>query len=72
MGGWDEEVWYWLFQAAVLTERLGEYAEKVATAYLRAFQNRPSRAELLVELAKFLAYVMSMRKRTYMRSVRAK
>jgi tetratricopeptide (TPR) repeat protein len=53
MGGWDEEVWYSLFQVAVLTERLGEYAEKVSTAYLRAFQTRPSRAESLVELAKF-------------------
>jgi tetratricopeptide (TPR) repeat protein len=53
MSGWDEEVWYSLFQIAVLTERLGEYAEKVAAAYLRAFQNRPSRAEPLVELAKF-------------------
>jgi tetratricopeptide (TPR) repeat protein len=52
MGGWDQEIWYSLFQVAVLTERLGEYAEKVATAYLRAFQNRPSRVEPLVALAK--------------------
>jgi tetratricopeptide (TPR) repeat protein len=53
MGGWDEEVWYALFQVAVLSERLGESAEHVSAAYLRAFQARPSRAEPLVELARF-------------------
>jgi hypothetical protein len=53
MGRWDQQGRYSLFQIAVHTERLVEYAKKVATAYLRAFQNRPSRAEPLVELAKF-------------------
>lgn len=53
MGGWDEEVWYSLFQIAVLTERLAESTDKVSAAYLLAFQNRPSRAEPLVELARF-------------------
>jgi glycosyltransferase involved in cell wall biosynthesis len=53
MGGWDEEVWYSLFQIAVLTERLRETPERVSAAYLRAFQHRPSRAEPLVELARF-------------------
>jgi glycosyltransferase involved in cell wall biosynthesis len=53
MGGWDEEVWYSRFQIAVLTERLGEAVERVSAAYLRAFQSRPSRAEPLVELARF-------------------
>lgn len=53
MGGWDEEVWYSLYQAAVLTERLHESPADVAFAFLRAFQCRPARAEPLVELARF-------------------
>lgn len=50
MGGWPEEVWYSLFQIAVLVERLG--GDPVA-AYLAAFDYRPSRAEPLVELARY-------------------
>jgi glycosyltransferase involved in cell wall biosynthesis len=53
MGGWDEEVWFSLFQAAILEERLGADAAVVSAAYLRAFQNRPTRAEPLVALASF-------------------
>lgn len=53
MGGWDEEVWYAWLQIAVLTERLGKAPEQVSAAYLRAFQQRPARAEPLVELARF-------------------
>lgn len=53
MGGWDEELWYSLFQIAALTERLGDPAEQVSSAYLRAFQARPSRAEPLAELARY-------------------
>jgi glycosyltransferase involved in cell wall biosynthesis len=53
MGGWDEEVWFSLYQAAVLDERLGTDAAMVSAAYLRAFQHRPTRAEPLVALARF-------------------
>lgn len=53
MGGWDEEVWYARFQIAVLTERLGDAPEHVGAAYLRAHAQRPTRAEPLVELARF-------------------
>ena len=53
MGGWDEEVWFSLFQAAVLSERLAEPAVQVSAAYLAAFNARPSRAEPLVDLARF-------------------
>lgn len=53
MGGWDEEVWYALFQVAALSERLNEPADRVAAAYLAAFNARPSRAEPLVELARY-------------------
>jgi hypothetical protein len=53
MGGWDEEVWFSLYQAAILEERLGADAAVVSAAYLRAFQKRPTRAEPLVSLASF-------------------
>jgi glycosyltransferase involved in cell wall biosynthesis len=53
MSGWDEEVWFSLYQAAVLGERLGLEPGQVTTAYLRAFQHRPSRAEPLVQLARY-------------------
>lgn len=52
MGGWDEEVWFSLYQVAVLTERLGAPSGEVTLAYLNAFQARPTRAEPLVRLAR--------------------
>jgi hypothetical protein len=52
MGGWDEEVWFSLYQVGVLTERLGAPSGDVTLAYLRAFQARPTRAEPLVRLAR--------------------
>jgi tetratricopeptide (TPR) repeat protein len=54
MGGWDEERWHSLFQIAVLRERLGETAAVVIDAYLTAYDARPSRAETLCELARYL------------------
>jgi len=53
MGGWEEERWYALYQAAMLDERLGEPAATVQHACLSAFAALPSRAEPLVELARF-------------------
>lgn len=53
MGGWDEEIWYSLFQAAVLSERMDEPPSQVSANYLAAFNARPSRAEPLVELARY-------------------
>lgn len=52
MAGWDEEVWYSLFQIAVLLERKGGPFAPALEAYLRAFQQRPTRAEPLCELAR--------------------
>lgn len=54
MGGWEEEVWYSLFQIARLTELLGEPKAQVMAAYLRAYAARPGRAETLVALARYL------------------
>lgn len=53
MGGWDEEVWFSLFQIALLTERLAAPAAEVSAAYLSAYQHRPARAEPLCELARY-------------------
>jgi glycosyltransferase involved in cell wall biosynthesis len=53
MGGWDEERWFALYQAALLGERLGLPAADVSFDYLRAFQQRPTRAEPLVHLARY-------------------
>ncbi len=52
LGGWDQEVWYSLFQVAVLLERKGGDFAPALAAYLDAFQFRPSRAEPLCELAR--------------------
>ena len=53
MGGWDEEVWYSAFQVAVLHERLEHDDDTVLGAYLAAYELRPTRAEPLVELARY-------------------
>jgi glycosyltransferase involved in cell wall biosynthesis len=51
MGGWDEEVFYSLYQVATLGDRLGVERPLVVYAYLRAYEARPSRAEPLRALA---------------------
>lgn len=52
MGGWAEEVWYSLWQVAQLRARKsGEFA-RALDGFLRAYQNRPTRAEPLCELAR--------------------
>ena len=55
MGGWDEERWYALYQAARMAERLGQPVPEVQAAYLLAYHHRPSRAEPLFHLARFHA-----------------
>jgi hypothetical protein len=53
LGGWEEEVWYCHYQIALLSERLGLPEPVVVHAYLTAWQNRPTRAEPLVALARY-------------------
>lgn len=53
MGGWDEEAWHALYQAALLAERLQDAPEAVRAAYLTAYEARPTRAEPLVQLARW-------------------
>lgn len=53
MGGWEEEVWYACFQIGALRERRGDAREAVQSAYLDAYQLRPTRAEPLCALARY-------------------
>lgn len=52
-GGWDEEVWYSLFEVARLSERLERPEPVVVMAYLAAHEFRPRRAESLCALARY-------------------
>jgi glycosyltransferase involved in cell wall biosynthesis len=51
VGGWEEEVWFSLYECARLSLRLELSSEKIVNAYLSAYQFRPSRAESLTGLA---------------------
>lgn len=53
MKGWDEETWNAAFQAARMMDFAQFPPDEVESAYLRAYQMRPSRAEPLVWLAAF-------------------
>jgi glycosyltransferase involved in cell wall biosynthesis len=53
MGGWEEEVFYSLLEAAKIRERLRQSFDVVHAAYLRAYESRPRRAESLYELARY-------------------
>jgi tetratricopeptide (TPR) repeat protein len=54
MGGWAEEVYVSLLEAAHLGERLKRPAKEVVAAYLAAHEARPQRAESLCDLARYL------------------
>jgi hypothetical protein len=54
MGGFAEEVFCSLLQAARLSRRLGRASAEVIDRYLRAHEARPTRAEALGELALYL------------------
>jgi len=47
MGGWEEEVYYSLYQVGALAEGRGWEWSRVLDAYLRAYGSRPCRAEPL-------------------------
>ena len=53
MAGWDEEVWYSMYKIAQLTERIGDTDNMIEGLYLQAYDYRPTRAEPLVELARW-------------------
>lgn len=53
MGGWNEEVYNSLYEAARIREQLGQPFEQVQAAYLKAYESRPCRAEALHDLARY-------------------
>ena len=54
LGGWAEEVWYAMYQVALLTEAAERSDPEILAAYLEAYEFRPSRAETLSSLARYL------------------
>lgn len=53
MGGWEEEVWYSIFQCTLISEWTGATHSEIVGGYLHAYEKRPIRAEPLVYLAAF-------------------
>ena len=53
MGGWDQEIFYSLYQIGVLKEVLNFSSDEVINAYLEAFKARPLRIEPLYRLARY-------------------
>jgi tetratricopeptide (TPR) repeat protein len=53
MGGWEEEIWYSMYQIGCLQQRLGMAWMIVLHRFLDAHQLRPSRAEALYRVAKY-------------------
>lgn len=54
MGGWDEEVWYSLFQAVAMLEAMGAADDEVISGYMKVWEQRPHRIEPLHALARYL------------------
>jgi hypothetical protein len=53
-GGWDEEVWRSMLEAARLKQRLSYSEADVTQSFLAAFESRPQRSEPLVDIAVYL------------------
>lgn len=53
MGGWDQEIFWSLYQAAKLQEILGKPSHMIIKGYENAYQARQSRAEPLYYLANY-------------------
>jgi glycosyltransferase involved in cell wall biosynthesis len=53
MPGWEEETWWAQYEAAILRELLHHPVEAVLMSYLSCYERRPTRAEPLVQAARF-------------------
>jgi tetratricopeptide (TPR) repeat protein len=53
MPGWEEETWWAQYEAAMLREQLHRPTEAVLMSYLSCYERRPTRAEPLVQAARF-------------------
>jgi len=52
-GGFPEEIWYSLYQIALIKWQLGFPSDEVLAAFHRAYETRPSRPETLVDAAAY-------------------
>lgn len=52
-GGWDQEIFWSMFQIARMLEAQGKSAEVILPAYYKTFDYRPSRAEPLYHVANY-------------------
>jgi glycosyltransferase involved in cell wall biosynthesis len=53
MGGWQEEAWSSMYNAALLAEQVGSDEAEILRRYLDAIDARPGRAEAYGDLARF-------------------
>ncbi len=53
MGGWDEEVWYSMYQVARIQHQSTMAWPQVLNSYLAAYQFRPSRLEPVLYIARY-------------------
>jgi len=53
LGGWDQEVFWSLYQIALLQETLSKPEENICKSYAKAFHYRPTRAEPLYRLCNY-------------------
>lgn len=53
MGGWDQEVFWSLYQMGVIHERLNSPREVIVDAYTQAYEYRPTRIEPLFRLCNY-------------------
>ncbi len=53
MGGWDQEVFWSMYEIAILNENLNKPEDVVARSYSKAYTFRPVRAEPLYRLANY-------------------
>lgn len=54
LGGWEEEVWYAMYQCGVLKVYLNADKQDIINTFVNAYRYRTTRAESLYELAKYL------------------
>ena len=53
MGGWDEEVWYSIYQVGQIQQSAGMPWTSVLNSYLTAYQVRPTRLEPLLAITQY-------------------
>lgn len=56
MGGWEEEIYWSLYQIGQMQEKLGMPEEVIAESYDRAYKYRPSRLEALYQLTRYYRF----------------